>query len=220
MISHLITNNVVWNNGWGFTSWGWGGGIVVSSSSGAEVATNVVAWNADGIDVISQNRGDPGWSSVTDVYVHDNTIVLAPRAGDTSDMIALGWLQDWAGVMFNASSANRGASNAYWIGSPEPESARFAWNGPIDTLAAFNATPGEEGGRYLTVAERDQVLGAAGIAGARVREGEDLVRAAMRRGHPVDDRTSRCRPRVDGKRRPPHGQQSRQRARFAQERRR
>ena len=167
MISHLITNNVVWNNGWGFTSWGWGGGIVVSSSSGAEVATNVVAWNADGIDVISQNRGDPGWSSVTDVYVHDNTIVLAPRAGDTSDMIALGWLQDWAGVMFNASSANRGASNAYWIGSPEPESARFAWNGPIDTLAAFNATPGEEGGRYLTVAERDQVLGAAGIAGAR-----------------------------------------------------
>ncbi len=160
----LITNNVVWNNGWGFTSWGWGGGIVVSSSSGAEIADNVVAWNADGIDVISQDRGDPGWNSVTDVYVHDNTIVLAPGAGDTSDQIALGWLQDWAGVMFNANSDNRGASNAYWIGSPEPETGRFGWNGPIDTLAAFNATPGEEGGHYLTVAERDQVLGAAGIA--------------------------------------------------------
>jgi hypothetical protein len=160
----LITNNVVWNNGWGFTSWGWGGGIVVSSSSGAEVANNVVAWNADGIDVISQNRGDPGWNSVTGVYVHDNTIVLAPRAGDSSDKIALGWLQDWAGVMFDSSSANRGASNAYWIGSAEPEWARFGWNGHIDTLAAFNATPGEEGGRYLTIAERNQVLGTAGIA--------------------------------------------------------
>jgi hypothetical protein len=100
---------------------------------------------------------------VTGVYVHDNTIVLAPRAGDTSDKIALGWLQDWVGVMFNASSANHGASNAYWIGSPEPEWARFGWNGHVDTLAAFNATPGEEGGRYLTIAERDQVLSAAGI---------------------------------------------------------
>jgi parallel beta-helix repeat protein len=157
-----ITGNRVWNNGWGFTDWGWGGGIVVSSSSGAQVANNVVAWNADGIVVLSQDRSDA--PLVTGNYVHDNTIILAPRSGDTSDQIALGWLQDWAGNLFDPASNNRGAGNAYWIGSPEPEWARFGWNGPIDTLATFNATPGEAGGRYLTDAEKNSVLSAAGIA--------------------------------------------------------
>jgi len=158
-----ITGNAVWRNGFGFTPWGWGAGILVSSSSNANVYGNTVAWNADGIAVISQNRGDPAWNSVTGNYVHDNTIVLSPRSGDTSDMIALGWLQDWAGVMFNTSSNNRGASNVYWIGSPEPDWARFGWNGHVDTLAALNATPGEEAGRYLTTAERDQRLSTTGI---------------------------------------------------------
>jgi parallel beta-helix repeat protein len=157
-----ITGNAVWRNGFGFTPWGWGAGILVSSSSNANVYGNTVAWNADGIDVISQNRG-AAWNAVTGNSVHDNTIVLSPKAGDSSDKIALGWLQDWAGVMFNASANNRGANNAYWIGAPEPEWGRFGWNGPIDTLAALNATPGEEAGRYLSTTERDQRLGAAGI---------------------------------------------------------
>jgi parallel beta-helix repeat protein len=158
-----ITGNAVWRNGYGFTPWGWGAGILVASSSNADVYGNTVAWNADGIAVISQNRGDTAWNSVTGNYVHDNTIVLSPRAGDSSDKFALGWLQDWAGVMFSGTSNNRGANNAYWISSPEPEWSRFGWNGHVDTLAAFNATPGEEAGRYLSAAERDQRLSVAGI---------------------------------------------------------
>src|SRR4029077_13310617 len=44
-----ITGNRVWGNGWGFASWAWGAGILISSSGGAVVSNNLVAWNADGI---------------------------------------------------------------------------------------------------------------------------------------------------------------------------
>ncbi len=156
-----ITGNRAWGNGFGWPAWGWGGGIVVSSSGRANVTNNVVAWNADGIVVISQNRSDS--APVVGNRVADNTIVLAPRAGDSSDKTALGWLQDWAGSMFAAASDNRGSGNDYWVSTPEPQWARFAWNGPVETLAAFNGTPGEEGGRYISTAEKDQILAAAGI---------------------------------------------------------
>lgn len=90
--------------------------------------------------------------------------------------------------MSNPSSANRGALNAYWTASdrigrgrdlslggqaiagavrlepPGPERMRYGWNWHVDTLAAFNATPREKGGRHLTEAKADQDLGTAGIA--------------------------------------------------------
>jgi parallel beta-helix repeat protein len=159
----LIENNVVWNNGWSFTAWGWGAGIRVSSSRNAEVRNNTVAWNADGISVISQNRSDQPPGGIVNDYVHDNTIVMAPKSTDTSDKMALAWLQDWSGVLFNASSNNRGANNKYWVSTPEPQWARFNWNGGISTLSTFNATPGEEGGTYLTTAQKDSALSAVGI---------------------------------------------------------
>ena len=54
----LVKGNTVWENGWAKTGWGWGAGILVSSSSGVTVDSNVLAWNADGIVVVSQDRED------------------------------------------------------------------------------------------------------------------------------------------------------------------
>ena len=151
-----IHANKVWENGWGDPNWGWGAGIRVSTSRNVDVYDNVVAWNADGISVISQNRPDnPG--PITGNRVRDNIIVGMGSQGHT---YYLAWLEDWAGAMYQEASENRGANNRYWTDGPE---ARFAWDGDRTTLADFNATPGEEGGRYLSTAERDALLTAAGI---------------------------------------------------------
>jgi hypothetical protein len=48
-------------------------------------------------------------------YVHDNTIALSPVSSDTSDKFMGGFVQDWAGVLFDAGSNNRGALNLYWM---------------------------------------------------------------------------------------------------------
>jgi len=156
-----ISDNRVWENGWSFPAWGWGGGIVISSSAGAEVARNLVAWNADGIVVLSQSRPDA--PAVTGNSVHDNTIALAPQAGDGSDKMALAWLQDWNGSLFNDSAGNRGASNRYWVSVPEPQWARFGWKGALSTVSSFNSTPGEEGGLYISDTTLINVLGGAGM---------------------------------------------------------
>lgn len=157
----LIEDNAVWENGWAHTTWGWGAGITVSSSRNVEVRDNVVAWNGDGIAIVSQNRGGAA-NTVANVYVHHNVVAVAPQPSDSSAVSLLAWQQDWDGVMYDAPSNNRGAQNRYWHATPEPGS-RFEWDGTIGTLSTFNTTPGEEGGTYLTLAERDAVLAAASI---------------------------------------------------------
>src|SRR5438132_13920449 len=77
-----IFGNTVWSNGFGYTTWGWGTGIVISSSSNAEVYNNVVAWNADGISVISQNRPDAPSVGTVNNYVHNHTIVAKDNPND------------------------------------------------------------------------------------------------------------------------------------------
>jgi hypothetical protein len=91
-----------------------------------------------------------------------NTIALSPVSSDTSDKFMFGFLQDWAGVLFNAASNNRGALNLYWNAVPEP-SGRFGWNGTISRLSDFNATPGEHRGTHLTLAQLDAAIIAVGI---------------------------------------------------------
>jgi parallel beta-helix repeat protein len=150
-----IFGNKVWENGWGWPNWGWGAGILVSSSGGAEIYGNTVAWNADGISVISQQRSDA--NPVTNNYVHDNTI-MATRGSDL-----LFWAQDWSGSLFNSASANHGATNAYWMDVSENGEARYSWSTAIGYLGTFNPTPGEENGRYLTSTEKDQLLSSAGM---------------------------------------------------------
>ncbi|MGZ3587819.1 MAG: right-handed parallel beta-helix repeat-containing protein [Candidatus Limnocylindrales bacterium] len=150
-----ISHNVVWQNGWGKAVWGWGAGILISSAGGAAVSGNILAWNATGISIISQDRQD--WAhSATANEISDNTIV-----GEAGHYL-LFWGQDWSGELFLKASGNGGTGDRFW--APVPDAGHpFAWDGDIDRLSDFNATPGEEGGRYLSAAEMASALEAAGV---------------------------------------------------------
>lgn len=166
-----ISGNKVYENGWGFPDWGWGAGILVSSSRNADVHDNTVAWNADGVTVLSQDRpADFGrdrarWNKVSGNAVHDNAIFRAPvSCCDYWDHLGLGWLQDWDGTMYEPASNNRGARNRYWYPTAEGDGNRFEFGDRgYESLRDFNATPGEEDGRYLTNREKTQILSAAGV---------------------------------------------------------
>jgi hypothetical protein len=158
-----IHGNAVWENGWSFVTWGWGGGILVSSSKNAEVDHNTVAWNADGISVLSQNRGTTRWNGVTGINVHDNVVVMGPQGSSDSsnDRVALGYLQDWAGTMFASGSGNRGTANGF---SATDAYGRYQWNGALSSVAALNGTPAGGGNSVaLSAAQRDAALNAAGM---------------------------------------------------------
>ncbi len=121
-----------------------------------------MAWSPDGISVISQNRSDAPGGAVGN-YVHDNVVAIAPKSSDSSDKMALAWLQDFSGVLYSTASNNRGSANRYWTTVTEPQWGLYNWNGSKNTLSDFNLTPGEEGGRYLTTAEKNTALASAGI---------------------------------------------------------
>ncbi len=154
-----ITGNVAWRNGFGKNVWGWGTGILVSSSTGAEVSGNTLAWNARScISVISQNRSDwPAVKPYTNNFVHDNTCASLDNTWGIS------WLEDWAGPLFSSTSANRGQNNRYWFPTTEDGRWRFAWGGYVSYLSALNATPAEEAGVYLTTTQKNSILVAAGV---------------------------------------------------------
>jgi parallel beta-helix repeat protein len=180
-----IAGNHVWENAWvgsvATRTWAYEAGILISSASNANVHDNVVAWNGDGIAVISQCRaylasgtcdlGHP-WNNVHGNTVHDNVIVVADDPRAPYNVFALAWLRDTTDgsggpytYMYSAQAGNSGSANRYWI--PQPEGSTkvgFSWGDThTSSLAAFNATPGEEGGSYLSDAERDQILAGAGM---------------------------------------------------------
>lgn len=176
-----IYGNRVWSNVWNRDAPGWAG-IFISSSSNAQVHDNIVAWNGDGIIVLSQCRGfladgttcdtSHPWNNVTGNEVRRNTIIMAEHDNENPAVYALGWTHtvvDEAGrsypYMFSDEARNRGYGNLYWI-PPNDRSGEigFAWGGTdFAILDQFNATPGEEFGRYLDPGERDQALKEAGI---------------------------------------------------------
>jgi hypothetical protein len=127
-----------------------------------EIYDNVVAWNADGISIISQDRSSAEWNRVTGNHVHHNDIFLQPRTSDTSTKFMLAWLQDWDGILYQSASNNRGNDNRYWHSEAEP-SSRFEWLGVRSRLSDFNGTYGEHDGTYLTSAEKNTILGQAGV---------------------------------------------------------
>ncbi len=153
-----IYQNVAYRNGAGKATWGWGAGILISSSGSADVHDNVVAWNASsGISVISQQRSDWPAAQPTNNFVHDNTTVALPGTW------LMFWAQDYPGPLFDPGSNNRGAGNKYWISSASADRDRFAWEQSFFSLQSFNATPGGNGGSYLTDSEMHGVLRSAGI---------------------------------------------------------
>ena len=133
-----VTANTVWSNGREGDGWLNGAGILVHTSTRVEVDHNLVAWNGDGIGVESQDRPDRPTDAPTDVRVHDND-VLMEDGPDTK--IALGWVEDWAGPLFDPASHNSGEANRFWYPAPEGDFDRFAWVGPMSRLADFIARP-------------------------------------------------------------------------------
>lgn len=154
----LVTDNAVWENGWAKSDWGWGAGILVSSSKDVLVDSNVVAWNADGIVIVSQDRDDaPG--AITGDRTSGN--LVASEAGH--ETYGEAWLQDWAGGLTDAAAGNGGSSDAFWFTRPEGGDARFAWGRALSRLEAFGATAGGAGATYATDADVAARLGAAGV---------------------------------------------------------
>jgi len=153
----VIEDNVVWDNGWAYSTWGWGGGILVSSSSNAEVRGNTLAWNADGIVVVSQDRGREEPDLTHDVVVEGNTVI-----GQEGNGFLLAWLEDWEGGVFDDTNSNRGQGNAF---SPDSGMAcPFEWDGCRSSIDAFAATPGGADSRYLAQEEAPLVLASADVA--------------------------------------------------------
>ena len=163
-----VTANTVWNNGQEADDWLNGAGILVHSSARVEVDHNLVAWNGDGIGVESQERPDMPPDAPSDIHVHDNVIVME-EGPDTT--LALGWVEDWAGSLFDPASDNVGEANRFWYPADEGASARFAWSGPIDRLAVFGRTPGGRDSSYLPDAEAHTLLHERGVPAAPDRAG-------------------------------------------------
>lgn len=153
-----ILGNKIWKNGVAYPGPS-GAGIYISSSSNAEVYSNIVAWNGTGIIIQSDDRGTFNNLNGFGNYVHDNVIVMV----DSNVLFpyGLGWLDFWNGTLSGPSSGNRGARNRYGYQGPEGTYRRFSWGYPrVDyrLLSQFNPTPGEDGGTYLTLSEQSSIL--------------------------------------------------------------
>ncbi|MEK6442223.1 right-handed parallel beta-helix repeat-containing protein [Pseudonocardia sp. T1-2H] len=79
----VIRNNWVYRNGFGASSWYWGGGITGASSSNVEVYGNRLSGNYNGITGIQQDRPDstPPPHLLTGFHVHDNLICATGDGG-------------------------------------------------------------------------------------------------------------------------------------------
>jgi nitrous oxidase accessory protein NosD len=154
----IVEGNATWENGWGKQSWGWGAGILVSSSRDVLVRDNVVAWNADGIVVVSQGRPDAP-VPISTVRTSANTIAMIGGG----DAFGLAWLQDWPGVLFAPDGDSGGSGDRFWFDRPEGGDSRFAWDGSFSRIEDFRATPGGSDAAYLTDAELTAILTARGI---------------------------------------------------------
>ena len=156
----VIEDNVAWDNGWANTPWGWGGGIVLSSSDNALVRGNLLAWNADGLSVISQDRQDD--EPHVNIRVEANTVIAGPAGSDEAPMV-LAWLQDWDGALCDAASGNEGDGNLVWMPPPAAPVDRFSYCDPIHDVERFAATRGGHGTRQLTDDEARAALVSAAV---------------------------------------------------------
>ena len=159
-----ISGNVLWENGWGTPDWVFGSAISSANSTSVHIHHNTLAWNADGISVVGLDRQGDQWDEVRDVRVHHNKILIEDAPEDSTGRFALAWLQGWSAQMFDPESNNRGQNNLYWYAGPEDKRPRYEWaKERYASLAEFDDTLGEQGGRYLEDAEKRRVVSEAKI---------------------------------------------------------
>jgi len=144
---------------------GLGAGILLSSSRDCEIDSNVVAWNPDGISVISADCGQERWNHVVDNDVHDNVVIgtdTDPRDPNHNNIYAIAFLQDWKGIMASPSSNNHAENNRIYLPGPD-RSARFAFVVPMVSLDAFNHSAGGKTNQYITQDQAQSLLKAAHV---------------------------------------------------------
>ena len=152
-----IHHNIVYENGWATPDFLDGAGIEVGNSDDTSVHDNVLAWNADSIVIRCSNRNPGDESTCERVRVENNTI-LAVETKPATDPFA-GLALAWSGnpTLFDSANDNGGVGNDYYYGYSENGRSRFAWGTRYTTLDAFDSTPGEESGDYLSDAEKNTV---------------------------------------------------------------
>jgi hypothetical protein len=143
------------------------------------VRNNVVAWNADGISVISQARDDD--EAHVEIHVEDNTILSVDQPSDRT-AYALAWVADWPSMLFDPASANGGRGNRYWYPRAEGDTDRFAWQSAFRHLAEFDATPGDQAARYLSDTEATELAHALGLPDPPGLGGLDAVWSVVQVG--------------------------------------
>jgi parallel beta-helix repeat protein len=128
----VIRNNLVEGNGFGWTGWVDGAGILVANSPNVNVYGNTVRYNNDGIAGIQANRGSGNYGpyQLKNLWVHNNLIVM--EVGQTGIVRQDGcndpvWSTDWN---------NRFDYNTYTLGTADKY---YAWDPWYITTAQWQA---------------------------------------------------------------------------------
>jgi hypothetical protein len=105
------------------------------------------------------------YNDVHDNYVHDNTVLGEDIPGsEPLDSGHRNHALAWLGPLLDPAKKNSAADNRYWYSTPEDSIPRFYYDERgITELTDFDATQGEDQGRYLTDAEKDQIVSSAKI---------------------------------------------------------
>jgi parallel beta-helix repeat protein len=174
----IFHDNIIYENGWatsgsveGEEDGSWAAALGVGNSHDVEIFNNTVAWNKSNIAVVRIDRSDNRGEVVSNVYVHDNTIFSKDYTCSScssysgSRTHALAWNDGVSLDMYDPARNNRGFSNDYYFpASEDGVTPRFMWNRKgVTSLTTFNATGGEESGRYLSKTEKDAIVVNKGI---------------------------------------------------------
>jgi hypothetical protein len=155
-----VVYNAIWENAWPF-AYGADGGISVSTSRNVEIAHNVLGWNAHGVVIFSENRGDAPANQDTFVQVHENAII---STADWNNPCGLCW---WGQVgvtpMFSNGTGNLSWTNEFWWPNSENAIRRYGWNGNNYGLLSDFQSAGPQWNSYGTDASKSQALSAANI---------------------------------------------------------
>jgi len=156
-----IHHNTIWENGWKYNDGAWtGSGIHTTNCWGCDVYNNTVAWNQNGISVLHTTSTEQ--FETANNWIHDNYIYMKDYPSflpfySCSRQLALGYCGE-------ADPSNRGSGNKYYYPTVESSAPRYHYNtSGHSSLASFNATPGDEGGTYMTTAQKDANLSALGV---------------------------------------------------------
>jgi hypothetical protein len=155
-----VVYNAIWENAWPF-AYGADGGISVSTSRNVEIAHNVLGWNAHGVVIFSENRGDAPANQDTFLQVHENAII---STADWNNPCGLCW---WGQVgvtpMFSNGTGNLSWTNEFWWPSSENGIRRYGWNGNNYGVLSDFQSAGPQWNSYGTDASKSQALSAANI---------------------------------------------------------